>query len=152
TGDHDGARQLMEKLARSQEPAGNVKGAVTSITRSGGEALAIETTALSALAWMREPAYAEHVERGIKWIVNANKSGRYGSTQSTVLALRSIVAYDNAHARPKAPGRIVLTVDGKPLGSPLAFTPTTQGAPKLPEFSAELGSGKHTVALKMEDG
>ena len=53
-GDQAGARQVMDKLARSQDAAGNVKGAVTSIARSGGEALAIETTALSVLAWMRE--------------------------------------------------------------------------------------------------
>ncbi|HYR85462.1 MAG TPA: MG2 domain-containing protein [Terriglobia bacterium] len=152
TGDRAGARQLMDKLARSQETAGNVKGAITSITRSGGDALAIETTALSVLAWMREPSYAAHVERGLKWIVESNKSGRYGSTQSTILALRSIVAYDNANARPKAPGRIVLTVDGRTVGTPLAFTASTQGALVMPEFASELSSGKHTVALKMEDG
>jgi alpha-2-macroglobulin-like protein len=151
-GDPAGAREMMDKLAKSQDSAGNVKGAVTSITRSGGDALAIETTALSVLAWMREPSYAEHVERGMKWIVESNKSGRFGSTQSTVLALRSIVAYDNAHARPKAPGRIVLTVDDRTVGAPLAFTSDTKGALKLPEFVSELGPGKHTVALKMEDG
>ena len=152
TGDHAGARQLMDKLAKSQDAAGNVKGAVTSITRSGGDALAIETTALSVLAWMREPSYAANVEKGLKWIVESNKSGRFGSTQSTILALRAIVAYDAAHARPKAPGRVVLTVDGKTVGSPLAFTANTQGALVLPEFASELGPGKHTVALRMEDG
>ncbi len=152
TGDQAGARQLMEKLAKSQETAGNVKGAITSITRSGGDALAIETTALSVLAWMHEPSYAPNVEKGLKWIVDSNKSGRFGSTQSTILALRSIVAYDTAHARPKAPGRIVLTVDGKTIGAPLAFTASTQGALVLPEFRNELVPGKHTVALKMEDG
>jgi len=150
--DNAGARQLMDKLARSQDAAGNVKGALTSITRSGGDALAIETTALSVLAWMREPSYAANVEKGLKWIVESNKSGRFGSTQSTILALRSIVAYDAAHARPKAPGRIVLTVDGKTVGAPLAFTASTQGALVLPEFASGLGPGKHTVALKMEDG
>ena len=152
TGDHAGARQLMDKLAKNQDAAGNVKGAVTSITRSGGDALAIETTALSVLAWMREPSYAANVEKGLKWIVESNKSGRFGSTQSTILALRAIVAYDAAHARPKAPGRVVLTVDGKTVGAPLAFTANTQGALVLPEFASELGPGKHTVALKMEDG
>jgi len=152
TGDHVGARQLMDKLARSQDAAGGVKGAVTSITRSGGDALAIETTALSVLAWMREPSYAAHVERGLKWIVESNKSGRFGSTQSTILALRSIVAYDAAHARPKAPGRIVLTVDGTTVGAPVAFTSNTQGALVQPEFASKLGPGNHTVALKMEDG
>jgi len=152
SGDHDGARQLMDKLAKNQDGGGSVKGAVTSITRSGGDALAIETTALSVLAWMREPSYAAQVQKGLKWIVEANKSGRFGSTQSTILALRSIVAYDAAYARPKAPGRIVLTVDGKTVGSPLPFTANTQGALVLPEFANNLGPGKHTVAVAMEDG
>src|SRR6185436_8383284 len=152
TGDQAGARQLMDKLARSQDAAGNVKGAVTSITRSGGDALAIETTALSVLAWMREPSYAANVEKGLKWIIESNKGGRFGSTQSTILALRSIVAYDAANARPKAPGRIVLTVDGKTVGTPLAFTANTQGALVMPEFASELGPGKHTVTLRMEEG
>jgi hypothetical protein len=152
TSDQAGGRQLMDMLAKSQDAAGNVKGAVTSITRSGGGALAIETTALSVLAWMREPAYAANAEKGLKWIVESNKSGRFGSTQSTILALRSIIAYDNAHARPKAPGRIVLTVDDRTVGIPLAFTTNTQGALVLPEFTGGLGPGKHAVALKMEDG
>src|SRR6185295_19304865 len=94
TGDLADARQLMDKLAKSQNATGTVSGAVTSITRSGGDALAIETTALSVLAWMREPSYAANVENGLKWIVESNKSGRFGSTQSTIVALRAIVAYD----------------------------------------------------------
>jgi uncharacterized protein YfaS (alpha-2-macroglobulin family) len=152
TGDQSGARQLMDKLAKAQDTAGNVKGAVTSITRSGGAGLEIEATALSALAWMREPAFAANVQKSLKWIVESSKNGRFGSTQSTVLALRAIVAYDAANARPKAPGRIVLTVDGKAIGTPIAFAPTTQGAIALPEFAKEFKPGKHTVALRMEDG
>ncbi len=151
-GDQAGARRLMEKLAKSQDAAGIVKGGVTSITRSGGDALAIETTALSALAWMREPSFAENAQKALKWIVESNKSGRFGSTQSTILALRAIVAYDAAYARPKAPGRLVLSVDGKAIASPLAFTVSTQGALVLPEFANNLGPGQHTVALRMEDG
>jgi len=152
TGDRAGARQLMDRLAKNQETAGNVKGAVTSITRSGGDALAIETTALSTLAWLREPSYTANVQKAVKWIVESNKSGRFGSTQSTILALRSIIAYDAANARPKAPGRLILTVDGKAIGAPLAFSSNTQGALVLPEFATELGSGRHSVALRMEDG
>jgi hypothetical protein len=152
TVDHTGARQLMDKLVKKQESAGNVAGAVTSITRSGGEALSIETTALSVLAWMRDPGYAAQVQKGLQFLVGENKSGRFGSTQSTVLALRSIVAYDNANARPKAPGRIILTVDGRPVGAPLAFTSTSQGSLVMPDFTSDLAPGKHSVALRMEDG
>jgi len=104
------------------------------------------------LAWMREPSYAVNVEKGLRWVVESNKSGRFGSTQSTILALRAIVAYDSAHARPKAPGRIILAVDGRTIGSPVAFTTSNQGALIMPEFAHELGPGAHTIALKMEDG
>jgi hypothetical protein len=152
SGDQAGARQLMDRLAKAQDAAGPVKGALTSITRSGGNALDIETTALATLAWMREPAYAGNVEKSLRWIVESSKDGRFGSTQSTILALRSIVAYDAAHARPKAPGRIQLILDGKLIGAPVAFTSDTQGAITLPEFVQELGPGKHTLALRMEDG
>jgi uncharacterized protein YfaS (alpha-2-macroglobulin family) len=152
TGDHAGARQLMDKLAKIQDATGNVKGAITSITRSGGDALAIETTALSMLAWMREPNYAANVQKSLKWIVESNKNGRFGSTQSTILALRSIIAYDAANSRPKAPGRLILTVDGKTMGTPVAFTANTQGAIVLPDFGNELKPGRHTVAIQMEGG
>jgi uncharacterized protein YfaS (alpha-2-macroglobulin family) len=151
TGDKAGARALMDKLVKNQDTAGNVKSAVASITRSGGDALAIETTALSALAWMREPAYTANVEKGVKWIVESNKNGRFASTQSTILALRAIVAYDALRARPKAPGRIVVSIDGK-SGTPIVFTANTQGALVVPDFGSDLGAGKHSVVLRMEDG
>src|SRR6185436_3431212 len=82
----------------------------------------------------------------------SNKNGRFGSTQSTILALRAVVAYDAARSHPKAPGRIVLTIDGKPVGAPVTFTANTQGAIVMPDFGKDLGAGKHTVVLKMEDG
>jgi hypothetical protein len=151
-GDRAGARQLMDKLVKNQNTAGDVRGASTSITQSGGQALAIETTALSVLAWLREPEYVEPVQKGLRWITESNKSGRFGSTQSTVLALRAIVAFDAANARPKAPGKISLLVDGKPFGAPVSFSPNTQGAIVLPDFARELGAGKHTLALRMEGG
>jgi hypothetical protein len=152
TGDQQGARQLMDRLAKVQIGNGSVGGAVTSITRSGGESLAVETTALSLLAWMRDPAYSMNVQKGLRWIVESNKNGRFGTTQSTILALRAIVAYDTAYARPKAPGRVFLMVDGKPAGGPVAFTSDSKGAIVLPELSRDLGAGQHTIALKMEDG
>jgi uncharacterized protein YfaS (alpha-2-macroglobulin family) len=151
TGDSDGARQLMNKLARSQAAGGNVTGAQTSITRSGGESLNVETTALATLAWMRDPAFAANTQKGMKWILEANKSGRFGSTQSTILALRSIIAYDAANARPRKSGRIVLSLDGKTVGT-VAFDASAQGALVLPDFARELHGGKHIVALRMEDG
>jgi uncharacterized protein YfaS (alpha-2-macroglobulin family) len=152
TGDHEGARGFMDKLVRNQEAGGRVNGATTGITQSGGESLAIETTALAVLGWIREPQYTSNVEKGMKWIIESSKDGRFGSTQSTVLALRAIVAYDAARARPKAAGRVLLTVDGKPVGAPVDFTVNTQDAIVLPQFAGELKPGKHTMVVKMERG
>jgi hypothetical protein len=68
------------------------------------------------------------------------------------LCLLAYVAYDAARPRPKAPGRIVLSIDGKNVGTPVAFTANTQGAIVMPEFGNELRAGKHTVVLRMEGG
>jgi len=142
----------MDRLVGQQTKEGWVDGAVTSVTRSGGESLKIETTSLAILAWLREPDYAGAVEKSIRYLADACKAGRYGSTQSTVLALRAIVAYDKSRAKPKAAGKARVYVDGQPVGDSVTFGKDTEGAIKLPDISELLEPGKHTVELKMEDG
>lgn len=146
------AKALMDKLVGQQQQDGSVGGATTSIVGSGGESLTVETTALAALAWMRESAHAGHLEKAIRYLAEVCKGGRYGSTQSTVLALRAIVAYDKARARPKASGSVRVYVDGQPVGSEVAFDGKTQGALTLPEIAELLGKGEHTIELKMKGG
>lgn len=146
------AKALLEKLAGKLSDEGFVQGAVTSITNSGGDALKIETTSLAILAWLRDDAYTGQVEQSILWLTERCKSGRFGSTQSTVLALKAIVEYDKARSTPKAPGSLVLMVDGKQVGEPVAFDEETKGAIHLPNLASHLTPGKHTIAVKMTDG
>ncbi|MFZ2959215.1 MAG: MG2 domain-containing protein [Candidatus Ozemobacteraceae bacterium] len=152
TGDKAGAKPLLEKLAKAQDKSGFVAGAETSITQSGGDALLIETTALAILAWLNDPAYAGAVEKGMVFLAESCKGGRFSSTQATVLALRAIVNYDQARAHPKAPGSVQIVIDGVPVGSPLAFTADNKGALILPDFRDRLTPGDHQVELKMKDG
>lgn len=151
-GDRAAATGLMDRLQTKQTESGLVEEARTSITRSGGENLNIETTALALLAWMREDRYAANVERGMRYLAESCKAGRFGTTQSTVLALRAIVSYDRAHAKPRAPGSVQLFLDGEPLGAPLAFDDKSQGTLDLPDFSRHLGPGRHRVRLEMRGG
>jgi hypothetical protein len=123
-----------------------------SIVGSGGQALTIEATSLAVLAWLKNSRYAANVEKSIKYLAESCKAGRFGSTQSTVLALRAIVAYDQSRARPKAPGSLQLTVDGREVGQPVPFTEDTQGAIELPSVADLLSPGKHALQLKMEGG
>ena len=151
-GDQDGANHLLDKLAGKQQPDGSLSGATTSVIGSGGEALQIETTALAVLAWLQNPRYASNVEKSIKYLAESCKSGRYGSTQSTVLALRAIVAYDKSRAQPKEPGKLQLIVDGQSIGQPVPFDRKTSGAIELPAFAEWLKPGKHQVQVTMTDG
>jgi hypothetical protein len=151
-GDKAAAKQLMDRLASRQAKGGQVEGGTQSIVGSGGEALTIETTSLAALAWMRDPSYADKAERAIRYLADVCKGGRYGSTQSTVLALRAIVTYDKARARARADGKVWIVVDGKRVGDAVAFDRGTEGAITLPGFAAQLTPGTHVVKLEMEGG
>ncbi len=151
-GDKDSAKTFMTKLASQQDADGHVKGATTTVVGSGGDSLEIETTSLATLAWLRDPAFAGNVELGIKYLADSCQGGKYGSTQSTVLALRAIVAYDKARAHPTAAGKIQLFLDNNPVGDAIGFDQNSQGAIKLPDISEKLTPGKHNVSLKMSDG
>jgi uncharacterized protein YfaS (alpha-2-macroglobulin family) len=151
-GENDAAKSLMDKLVSKQTKEGWINGATTSIVGSGGEALQIETTALTILAWLRDPSYAGAIENSMHWLAEACKAGRFGSTQSTVLALRAVVAYDKARAVPKAPGKITILVDGHPMGLAVEFDVQSQGSIQLPDFAEMLSPGAHTIELKMDKG
>ncbi len=146
------AKKLMDKLATKQKADGSIGDTKSSIVGSEGEALAVEGAALTTLAWMRDPQYAGNVEKSVKFLADSCKAGRYGSTQSTVLALRAIVTYDKLRAKPKAPGKVRLYVDGQSIGDWADFTPATTGAIKLPDLSELLTPGEHKLELRMEGG
>ncbi|HEX8700112.1 MAG TPA: alpha-2-macroglobulin family protein, partial [Myxococcaceae bacterium] len=146
------AKKLMGRLAEKQGKEGVVEGGTQSIVGSSGETLQIETTALSVLAWLREPSYAGNVERSMKFLASSCDGGRYGSTQSTVLALRAIVAYDKMRAAKRAPGAVRVYVDGQPVGSAVKFEASTQESIKLPDVAELLNPGERKIELRMEGG
>lgn len=151
-GDKASAKRFMDRLAERQNDRGWIDGATTSIVGSGGEALNVETTALAVLAWLHDPTYTASVEKGVRSLFESCKAGRFGSTQSTVLALQAIVAYDRSKARPKAAGAITVLHNGQPVGEPVAFKPETQGEIDCPDVAGLLTPGTHTITLRMDDG
>jgi uncharacterized protein YfaS (alpha-2-macroglobulin family) len=153
SGDKKGASLLAKKLAEAVNKDGSIDAAKTSITQSGGDALAIETTSLALLAWLKNDGqWAAQIETSMKWLFERAKSGRFGSTQSTILALKAINAYDQARSVPKNSGSVQLLVDGKPFGKAVVFTKNSKGAIELPDFAASLDPGKHSLSIVMSDG
>lgn len=152
TGNNDAARPLMRKLADRQKPDGMVDGGTATIVGSQGQALQIETTALAALAWMRDKSFAANVEPAMNWLAESCKAGRYGSTQSTVLALRAIVTYDRTRSSVKAPGKLAVVVDGHAMGGAVEFGPDSGSAIELSDIAEMLSPGRHVVEIKMTGG
>jgi len=151
-GDGAEAKKLMARLAEKQGKEGVVDGGTQSIVGSMGETLQIETTALAALAWLRDPGFAANVERSMKFLASSCDGGRYGSTQSTVLALRAIVSYDKARAAKRSGGAVRVYVNGQPVGSAVRFDASAQEALKLPDVAELLTPGERKIELRLEGG
>lgn len=151
-GDASGAKDAMTKLAALQKEDGLVGGGTQSIVGSTGVSLELETTSLAALAWMRQPAFALNVEKSMKALADSCKDGRYGATQSTVLALRAIVEFDKKKAAERRAGSVKLFVDGKPVGGAQKYDGSTQGALTFADVGELMTPGEHTLELVQEGG
>lgn len=105
--------QAAARLVAMQEASGAWTRADHSITRSGGLNLQIETTSLAVLALLQSGQHLESARKGINWLQN-NRSGygQWGATQATVLALKAMIAFDNATRVAPTSGSVALLIDG----------------------------------------
>jgi hypothetical protein len=88
----------------------------------------------------------------MKFLASSCDGGRYGATQSTVLALRAIVAYDKARAAKRSGGAVRVYVNGQPVGSAVRFEASAQEAIQLPDVAELLTPGERKLELRMEGG
>lgn len=111
------AVKYLDRIAAKQDKSGFFPGAVTSITRSGGRDLQIETTAIAVLGFLkanRVDRYQQAVAGAAKWIGQQRGGyGGFGSTQSTIMALKALIAFAKANAHPAEDGTVTLTIKGK---------------------------------------
>jgi A-macroglobulin TED domain len=106
------------------------------------------------LAWLKanRPAdFTVPLQKSIKWIGQQRGGyGGFGSTQSTILALKALIAYTRAHKRAAEDGEIRLIVDQKTIAQ-RAFRGADQETLLLdaPEPDRILHSGKNRVRVEM---
>ncbi len=118
--DRETAIKLMGELQKRMTKDGALQGAETSITHSGGRDLEIEATAMAMLGWVRvkEVSFAPTVKLATTWISQQRGGyGGFGSTQSTVMALKALIAQAKAGAHPAEAGEIAVSVGGKRVGT-----------------------------------
>jgi alpha-2-macroglobulin-like protein len=144
------AAAAVRRLAAMQAADGSFAGADHSITRSGGDSLVVETTALAALALMAGgPEHTAAVRKAIEWMNGARSGGgRFGSTQATVLSLKAMAAYARASRRTEAAGAVSLAVNGKVVQR-VRYEKGHQGAIELP-IAEHLRPGKNVIELTVD--
>ncbi|MCS6905362.1 MAG: MG2 domain-containing protein [Bacteroidia bacterium] len=146
------ATNILKQLLSHQNADGSFTGKTHSITRSQGISLQLETTALAALAMMAstkpEPlALQKAIEFMLK---NRNQYGGYGTTQSTILVLKALIAYARFAKRTQESGTIELYLNGQKIASQ-TYQAGQQGEIKIEGWEKYLSEGKHQLKVQFSD-
>src|SRR5207302_3816040 len=142
----------LKTVAAAQKEDGHVDAARTSITGSGGRDLQIETTALAVLGWLKANRPADfniHVQKAVKWIGQQRGGyGGFGSTQSTILALKALIAYARANKKTAEAGDLLLYV-GDRVVAQKHFAAGAEEAIvlSLPDADKQLKPGRNNVRI-----
>ncbi len=148
------ALELLQKLAAAQKPDGHLDAERTSITGSGGRDLQIETTSLAILAWLKANRPAEfnnNLQSAIKWLGQQRGGyGGFGATQSTILALKALIAHTKANKKTAEAGELALYVGDQPAGK-LAFPAGAQETLEVAIKDADkvFKAGKNDVRVQI---
>jgi A-macroglobulin TED domain/Alpha-2-macroglobulin family/MG2 domain/Macroglobulin domain MG3/Alpha-2-macroglobulin bait region domain/A-macroglobulin receptor binding domain len=125
-------------------------GPQSTLTYGGGKSSQIETTALSALAFLSRPRSVKQpagVPRIIDKLVSSKDSrGSWHSTQATILSLRALLLHQE-RSRSKPAGEVQVLVDGK-LHRRVLLRADQDRAHQLDLTRLAAAGGRHTVALK----
>jgi hypothetical protein len=123
----------------------------TSITCSYGDGLLIEASSLAILAWIKgDTKFRPNMEQAMQWVASKCQDGRFGSTQSTILALKvryaralrlcaASAGADNQHWREQA----IIEYDllkSKPEAGELGMVVNGEVAAKINTTEAESGT------------
>lgn len=148
----DEAVVILRTLALSKD--GFLDGAQTSITGSRGRTLQIETTALAVLGWLKanRPAdFAASIRSAVTWIGQQRGGyGGFGSTQSTILALKALIAFTKANKQAAESGTFILYLGDQEIGR-RPFSPADSGELTIPVANAEqiLKPGKNELRIEI---
>jgi hypothetical protein len=144
---------LLQKVRELQNADGHLDAQQTSITGSRGRDLQIETTSLALLAWLKaNPGlFNASIQKAIKWLGQQRGGyGGFGSTQSTILALKALILYAKVNKKTPQAGELRLFAGAKQVAS-LSFAAGATEAltVALPDAENTLKPGKNTIRVEI---
>jgi hypothetical protein len=147
------AAKLLKKVSELQKADGHVDAEQTSITASGGRDLQIETTSLALLGWLKaNPGeFNTSVQKAIKWLGQQRGGfGGFGSTQSTILALKALILYTQANKKTAEAGELRLFAGSQQVAAlPFAAGTAEPLTLSVPNAETTLKPGKNTVRVEI---
>jgi hypothetical protein len=143
----DRGRKLLEKLAEIQSADGHVGDGPDAGRPASSRLRSMETTALAALAWLKDSGYADRAGRAVEWMLsNRRPGGGFGSSRATVLALRAIVLGANHHKL--AEGKVVVK-RGDTLLAEQPFEAGRQETITVAGLASKLKPGNNKLSLTL---
>jgi hypothetical protein len=145
---------ILRRVVEMQKADGHLEAGQASITGSGGRDLEIETTSLAVLAWLkasRLDLFNTSIQSAARWIGQQRGGyGGFGATQSTILALKALIAYAKANKHSVEEGDITLTINGHEVQKQ-HFAAETQDAIVVNLADAEklLHPGSNSVSMEV---
>jgi uncharacterized protein YfaS (alpha-2-macroglobulin family) len=146
--------EILKKVAEMQKPDGHLDATETSITGSGGRDLQIETTALALHAWLkakRPELFNRPIQLAVKWVGQQRGGfGGFGSTQSTILALKALIAFAKANKKTAEAGDLIVYLSDKEVARK-HFAAGAEEAVSLDLADAEklLKPGKNSLRIEI---
>ncbi len=143
------ANGLLAALSNLENKDGFWNGLTHSMTHSKGKGLAIETTALTALAMLRTTdEYNSEIERAMAYIHSSKNEYGFGSTQSTVLALKALTEYaKKSPIADETGGEVTLLIDGKKIKKQ-SYLHGSKSAIIFDDLAGYFTEGNHVVDVK----
>ncbi|WP_103068121.1 TonB-dependent receptor plug domain-containing protein [Aquimarina sediminis] len=142
--------RLLREIEKNIEKYGFKGLPVTStITRSYGNAKNIETVAFTLLALMKVTDRNETlISKGIEHLVSQRKGGRFGSTQSTAMALKALITYTQSQKRKLIDQNqmVKLIINGKELKKGLKVN--EKGKVVINDLNTHIREGKQTIEVR----
>lgn len=143
--------EILKALMGKQDKDGFWCGTRTSITRSEGVGLKLETTSLACLAIMSTKQGDNNaLVNGIKFIVKSREgSGGFGSTQSTIMSLKALTKYAQFARKTDSPGTIIISVNDKDVAKK-NYKAGEKEAIVIDSLERFVKEGSSTIAIRYE--
>lgn len=152
----DEAGPLAKALVEAQNGEGMIAGGQATVTRSMGQSLDIETTALAAIALMKLPNQGPNAvasRKAADWLGKQRDGfGSYGATQSTVLALKALIGQARLSKGEIKAGEVRLLVGEKTFAKAFPAGATEMVSLPIPDAERVFKPGDNKVRFEITGG